>query len=88
MNCLQFFLLFVDIVIFVPVAFFIGYKLRQFVPKKKRFTVGFVVVFTILTISLGIDLLVQTINISHTGIGTAIAVGFPLGLAGPPFNKA
>lgn len=76
-----------SILIILPVAFFIGYKLRPIVPKNKRFNIGFIVAFIILTILLGIDLFFPTINIYQTGIGTAIAVGFPLGLAGPPFNN-
>ncbi|HBV98075.1 MAG: hypothetical protein JL50_00790 [Peptococcaceae bacterium BICA1-7] len=75
------------ILIIIPIAFFVGYKLRTVIPKKKRLATGFIVAFTILTILLGIDLLVPTINISQTGIGTAIAISFPLGLAGPPFKK-
>lgn len=84
MNYLKF--IFV-ILIISPIAFFIGYKLRPIIPKEKRLATGFIVAFTILTILLGIDLLVPTINISQTGIGTSIAVSFPLGLAGPPFKE-
>ncbi|MTI85636.1 MAG: hypothetical protein FH756_17500 [Firmicutes bacterium] len=73
--------------IIAPLAVFIGYKLRPVIPKKKRLTIGFVAAFTILTILLSIDLLFPPVNISKTGIGTAIAVGFPLGLAGPPYKE-
>lgn len=84
MNYIRF--IFVVLII-SPIAFLVGYKLRQIIPKRKRLATGFIVAFTMLTILLGIDLLVPTINISQTGIGTAIAVSFPLGLAGPPFKE-
>jgi len=70
----------------VPIAFFIGYKLRPVIPKRKRLIIGFIIAFATLTILLGIDLSLPTINISKTAIGIAIAVGFPLGLAGPPYK--
>lgn len=73
--------------IIVPIAFLIGYKLRPLITKKKRLFTGFAVAFTILTMLLSVDLLMPTINISKTGIATAIAVGFPLGLAGPPYKE-
>ncbi|AGL02530.1 hypothetical protein Desgi_3175 [Desulfoscipio gibsoniae DSM 7213] len=73
--------------IITPIAFFIGYKLRPITTKKKRLITGFAVAFTILTMLLSIDLLIPTINILKTGIATAIAVGFPLGLGGPPYKE-
>ena len=84
MNYFEFIL--VNLII-VPIAFFIGYKLRPLITKKKRLFTGFAVAFTILTILLSVDLLMPTINISKTGIATAIAVGLPLGLAGPPYKE-
>ncbi len=73
--------------IIVPIAFSIGYKLRPFIPGNKRLIIGFAIAFTILMVLLCVDLLLPVINISKTGIGTAVAVGFPLGLAGPPFKE-
>lgn len=81
MNYLLFFF---SILVASPVAFFIGYKFRTFIPKAKRFNLGFIISFTMLAVLLGLDLLFA-LNISQTGIGTAIAIGFPLGLAGPPY---
>lgn len=78
--------LFVPFII-APVAFFIGYRLRPVVPKRKRLAVGFILSITVLTLVLGIDLFFPVFKVSQTGIGTAIAIGFPLGLAGPPYKE-
>lgn len=43
-------------IIVVPLAYLAGYKLRQYVPKGRRFFVGFVVVLSFITIAFAIVL--------------------------------
>ncbi|GAV25302.1 hypothetical protein ciss_12350 [Carboxydothermus islandicus] len=80
-------LVFVSLII-TPVAYLIGYRLRQVIPERKRLSVGFMLPVIVLIVIGIIDFLFfQSPKITQTGIGTAIAVGFPMGLAGPPFTK-
>ncbi|WP_068962909.1 hypothetical protein [Desulfosporosinus sp. BG] len=74
--------------IVVPVAYFAGYQLRDSVPLKQRLFVGFEVVLIILTFSfvLSREFKVTPFSRLNHSVTTAIATGFPLGIAGPPFN--
>lgn len=75
-------------IIVVPLAFLIGYQLRRFVPQKRRLMVGFAVVLVLTTITVILALEFQIYSRLVRSVQLAIAVGFPLGIAGPPFNDS
>ena len=74
-------------IIVTPLAYLIGYKSRYLVPLNRRFFVGFTVAFTILTIAFVLSLAFKGFSGLTQSIAMAFAIGFPLGIAGPPFNN-
>ncbi len=83
----DFVLIIVSSVLVVPLAYFAGYWLRSVIPQNRRFTMGFIIALIILTIALVLSLEFHTIRLIQS-VATAIAIGFPLGIAGPPFNHS
>ncbi len=71
-------------IIVAPLAYLAGYKLRHIVPRNRRFPIGFTIVLIILTLALLLSLEFETIRLTQP-MAIAIAIGFPLGIAGPPF---
>jgi hypothetical protein len=64
-----------------PIAFFIGFKLRPWIPKGKAFVIGFTCTMVLLSILLAIELLfLSDRKILHNAVGTAIAIGFGHGI--------
>ena len=70
----------------VPVAFLVGYKLRKYISGKRRFVVGFAIAVIVLSLSFAIGLAFPMISKLTQLVATATVIGFPLGLAGPPYN--
>lgn len=70
-------------IIVVSLAYLAGYKLRQYVPKGRRFFVGFVVVLSFITIAFAIVLGLPMIARLTTSVATEAVIGFSLGIAGP-----
>lgn len=81
----EFGLIIVSNVVTVPVAYFVGHRLRRIVPQKRRFPIAFSTVLITLTIAFILSLEFQTIRLIQF-VATAIAIGFPLGIVVPPFN--
>lgn len=73
-------------IIVVPLAFVAGYQLRRFVPQKRRLMIGFAVVLVLTTMTVILALEFQIHSRLLRSVQIAIAVGFPLGIAGPPLN--
>jgi len=73
-------------ILVVPLAFVAGYQLRRFVPQKRRLMIGFTVVLVLTTITAILALEFQIHSRLLRSMQIAIAVGFPLGIAGPPLN--
>lgn len=72
--------------IIVPASYLIGYKLRAKIAPKRRFGIGFIVALITLTLALLMGLQFSLLRPLQS-ISSAIAIGFPLGLAGPPLDK-
>ena len=53
--------------------------------QNRKFPIRFTVALIVLTIALVVSLEFHTIRLTQP-VATAIAIGFPLGIAGPPFN--
>lgn len=73
-------------ILVVPLAFVAGYQLRRSVPQKRRLMIGFTVVLVLTTITVILALEFQIHSTLLRSVQIAIAVGFPLGIAGPPLN--
>ncbi len=73
-------------ILVVPLAFVAGYQLRRFVPQKIRLMIGFTVVLDLTTITVILALEFQINSTLLRSAQIAIAVGFPLGIAGPSLN--
>ncbi|WP_206812613.1 hypothetical protein [Paradesulfitobacterium ferrireducens] len=74
-------------IIAVPLAYLAGYKLKRFVPKDKRFAVGFFSMVGLFSLLLLISWLFDTDFFTRTGVGTALGIGFMLGMAGTPEKR-
>lgn len=72
--------------IIVPVSYLIGHTLRAKIVPERRIWVGFIVVLIILSLALLMGLLFPFM-IRLLQLISSIAIGFPLGLAGPPLEK-
>lgn len=86
----NFFLLVISNIIAVPLAYLSGYKLRKYVSKQRRFAVGFAAGVSVLTIATILGLAFPMVSTQIQSVATAVAIGFPLGVALPSrtdFNK-
>ena len=73
------------ILVFFPLSFFIGYKLRNIIPPNRRFTVGFFGMVAIYSLFLACIMFTKINWPSYlSSIGTGIGLGFSLGIGISP----